>query len=173
VRKPFPETFWGVAWYAMSLPMLGIGLIVTRLLMLAKTAITGALIAGSEPEAHHPIVEELIPAGPGTLVLIFLLLSVAAPIVEETFFRGVLYRHLRETTGKWGVVLSMLISGGLVSLIFAIIHPVSLLFAPVLMALAFGFTLARENRGSLLPCMVAHALHNGLIFCFVVFVLIG
>jgi membrane protease YdiL (CAAX protease family) len=172
-RKPFREIFWGVAWYAMSLPLLGIGLIVAHFLFLAKTAITSAMLANSETEGHHPIVEELGSAGPGGLVLIFLLLTVAAPIVEETFFRGVLYRHLREATGKWGVVLSMLISGGLVSLIFAVIHPQSLIFAPVLMALAFGFTLARESRGSLLPCMVAHGLHNGLIFFVLVFVITG
>ena len=29
------------------------------------------------------------------------------------------------------------------------------------MALAFGFTAAREWRGSLVPSMTVHALHNG------------
>jgi membrane protease YdiL (CAAX protease family) len=60
-----------------------------------------------------------------------------------------------------------------VSLIFAIIHPQSLVLAPPLMALAFGFSLARENRASLVSCMVAHALHNGLIFTVAIFLLSG
>ena len=31
------------------------------------------------------------------------------------------------------------------------------------MALAFGFTAAREWRGSLIPSMTVHALHNGVL----------
>ena len=33
----------------------------------------------------------------------------------------------------------------------------------VKLALAFGFTLAREWRGSLVPCMIAHGLGNFLV----------
>ena len=42
-------------------------------------------------------------------------------------------------------------------------HPQNPLAFPVLMGLAFGFGLTREWRGSLAPCMVMHALHNGLV----------
>jgi membrane protease YdiL (CAAX protease family) len=45
-------------------------------------------------------------------------------------------------------------------LIFAAIHPQGLLFIPVLGALACGFSLAREWRGSLIPCIVAHGVNN-------------
>src|SRR5262249_30657671 len=124
-------------------------------------------------EAAHPVIGEIAHADPWTLVMILLLASVAAPIIEETFFRGVLHRHLREATGRWGTVLSVLFSGGLVSFIFAVIHPQGYLAVPVLMALAFGFTLAREHRGTLLPSMVSHGLNNGLVLMLSVLMLAG
>jgi hypothetical protein len=96
-------------------------------------------------------------------IQILLAVSVVAPIVEETMFRGVLYRHLRAATGELGIALSVLVSAGLASFIFAVIHPQGLIAVPALMALAFGFTLAREWRGSLVPSMVAHGLNNGLL----------
>ena len=89
--------------------------------------------------------------------------SVTAPILEETMFRGVLYRHLREATRRWGFAASFLVSGLVNSFLFAAIHPQGLLAVPALMGLALGFTLAREWRGTLLPCMIAHGLSNGLV----------
>jgi membrane protease YdiL (CAAX protease family) len=78
-------------------------------------------------------------------------------LVEETMFRGALYRHLREwLPGPWGVAAAALISGFL----FAAIHPQGWLAVPVLTALAVGFALAREWRGSLVAPMVGHALNN-------------
>jgi membrane protease YdiL (CAAX protease family) len=93
---------------------------------------------------------------------IFFLASVVAPLVEEIMFRGVLYRHLREASYKLGFVVSFLVSAFVVSFIFAAIHPQGLLAIPVLMALAFGFTVAREWRGTLVPCMIAHGVNNGI-----------
>jgi membrane protease YdiL (CAAX protease family) len=49
------------------------------------------------------------------------------------------------------------------SLIFAAIHPQGWVAIPALMSLSCGFTLVREWRGTLLPGMVAHGLHNGLL----------
>ena len=96
------------------------------------------------------------------IVTIFVLGCVAAPIVEETMFRGVLYRHLRDSTGRAGLVVSILCSALGSSFLFAVIHPQGIAFAPILTGLAVGFCLAREWRGTLVPCIVAHALTNAL-----------
>jgi membrane protease YdiL (CAAX protease family) len=88
-------------------------------------------------------------------------------------FRGVLYRHLREATSRWHGLLSFVLSAGVVSLVFAAIHPQGLLGIPPLMGLAFAFTLAREWRGTLLPAMVAHGINNGIVFLVAIFVLGG
>jgi membrane protease YdiL (CAAX protease family) len=93
---------------------------------------------------------------------VLLLASVVAPIVEETMFRGVLYRHLREASCRWGSVLSILFSALASSFVFAAIHPQGWLGIPVLMALAIAFALAREWRRSLLPAMIAHGINNGV-----------
>ena len=110
----------------------------------------------------HPIVR-LVAAGdwPVRLQLLFLA-AVAAPFVEETMFRGVLYRHLREATAGRGRPLSFLGSAVVVSFIFAVIHPQGFLGVPVLMGLAFGLNVLREWRGTLLPSMMVHGIHNGL-----------
>ena len=58
--------------------------------------------------------------------------AVAAPIVEETMFRGVLYRHLRSATGHLGTGLSILVSGTLNGFLFAAIHPQGWVAIPAL-----------------------------------------
>jgi membrane protease YdiL (CAAX protease family) len=88
---------------------------------------------------------------------------VVAPVVEETMFRGVLYRHLRELTHGIDRVASLLFSTLISCFIFAIIHPQGVMAVPALMALACGFVLAREWRGTLLPSMIAHGLNNALV----------
>ena len=66
----------------------------------------------------------------------FVLASVAAPVVEEIMFRGVLYRHLREASGGWGRWLSVLVSVLLSSFVFAVIHPQGWVGVPVLIVFA-------------------------------------
>jgi membrane protease YdiL (CAAX protease family) len=95
--------------------------------------------------------------------IVLLLAAVIAPIVEETMFRGVLYRHLREMTGRLGGALSFFISAVVASFIFAAIHPQGWLGIPPLMGIAIGLSIAREWRGSLIPSMVAHGVNNGLV----------
>ena len=70
------------------------------------------------------------------------------------------------------------ISGGgaacgvaLFSFIFAAIHPQGLMVIPPLMFMAFGFSLAREWRGSLLPSMFAHGMSNGAVLMLATFAL--
>jgi membrane protease YdiL (CAAX protease family) len=164
-RNPILEPAIGVACYAMALPILFGGIIVTLLLYFLQQSLAGAdgnpFSSGSYPS--HPIVG---PLAQGTLedrILVIVLASLVAPIVEETMFRGVLYRHLREATARFGGALSFIISAAVVSFLFAVIHPQGIIAVPVLMALAFGFVLARQWRGTLIPGMIGHALNNGLV----------
>lgn len=174
---PLVESLWGLAWYVMSLPLLVVGAALTLFLIFLKGMLENAASGGgggiptTSRDAAHPVFGELAGADPLTLLVIFLVASVAAPIVEETFFRGVLHRHLRESTRRWGSFLSIVACALFVSFIFAVIHPQGLLGVPVLMSLAIGFTLAREARGSLIPCMIAHGVSNGLVLLFAVVML--
>jgi membrane protease YdiL (CAAX protease family) len=165
-RCPVGEPFLGLGLYAVSLPLFFIGLVVSLVLI----AITGGgsgggvgMLLADNGVKGHPIVPVLSRADTWETIQVFFLVSVVAPIIEETMFRGLMYRHLRDLTGKFGFGLSFLFSATLASFVFAIIHPQDLRSVPSLMSLAVGFTLAREWRGSLIPGMVMHGLHNGLL----------
>jgi membrane protease YdiL (CAAX protease family) len=176
-RRPLAEPFLGIGCYIMSLPLLGIGFVITVLLMLLFGAVPGVggaeLLRAEHQFKSHPIVE-MVAKGDWLIKLqVLFLASVVAPIVEEIMFRGVLYRHLRDGTGQLGFALSLFLSGTVTSFIFAVIHPQDPLAFPALMALAYGFTLAREWRGTLIPGMVMHGLHNGLLMLLLMLMLSG
>jgi membrane protease YdiL (CAAX protease family) len=163
-RYPLLEPIIGLGCYAMALPLVGIGLIVTLVLLQVQRNLSegnGNPFTPTEVPSH-PIVETIAHAGWPEFVGLIFLACLVAPIIEETMFRGVLYRHLREASARFGPILSFFASAVLVSFLFAVIHPQGIFAVPVLMALAFGFTMAREWRGSLLPAMAGHALNNGI-----------
>lgn len=160
-RRAWIEPFWGVVCYVTALPLLGAGFVVTTILMSAFGNAGGTDEFSSPNGPSHPIVESI---GDGAWIVwlkMFLVAAVVAPIVEELMFRGLLYRHLRDATAKIRIAVSVLISGSVSSLVFAIIHPQGIFGVPVLMSLAFAFCLAREWRGSIVAPMTMHAINNG------------
>jgi membrane protease YdiL (CAAX protease family) len=163
-RGPVLEPIMAVAGYAMTLPLLLVGAVVFFILVQLQNWLGGKggdFLPLGQPV--HPVVQILAEGNWWGAVQVVLLACLVAPVVEETMFRGVLYRHLREASASWGRALSILVSGLVTSFIFAVIHPQGLVAVPLLMALAFGFALIREWRGTVIPCMVAHGLHNGLV----------
>jgi membrane protease YdiL (CAAX protease family) len=79
---------------------------------------------------------------------------VAAPLVEEYLFRGLVFKGLRRTMTP---ALAILASAA----IFAIVHP-PISFVPVF-GLGVAAALAFEGSGSLLAPILAHALYNGAV----------
>jgi uncharacterized protein len=77
---------------------------------------------------------------------------VAAPIVEETVFRGVLYRWLR---GNLPMTAAMLLSGA----VFALFHFIPILFLP-LAGLGVLLSWIYERSGSIWPGVIVHGLFN-------------
>jgi len=147
----FKEMLLGIAGYLAMLPILGIGLACTMLVMFIINSLS------SEPQsAAHPLGDELARAGVWGKVSLVILATVWAPVVEETFFRGALFRHL---SGRLHFILAGLLSG----LIFAALHPQGLGGIPVLVAAGFNFAMLRQWRGGLIAPMTAHALNNGTV----------
>jgi membrane protease YdiL (CAAX protease family) len=140
-RGIFRELGCGALGYIAGLPIFAAGLVVTIILI----KLTGA-------DATHPITQE-ISADPIRLLELLLLASVWAPITEELMFRGSLFAHLRERWGWWPSAL-------VVSVVFASIHPQGLVALPLLGSLAMVLAAIREWRGSILGCMMAHAINN-------------
>lgn len=149
------EVGYGVTTYATAVPMVVVGAGIAFLLSLVLSQELGA--------AEHPIQRAIAEGGVGARLMLLFIAAVAAPIVEEIVFRGVLFRHLRELSARWGRELSFVFSALASSLVFAAIHPQGILFIPILGALAFAFCFARETRGSLISCIVAHGINNGVV----------
>jgi membrane protease YdiL (CAAX protease family) len=165
------EVLWGVGSYVMALPLVAVGLVITLLLINLRTHVADAggrrLSFSPDQGPSHPIGPILMQADWWGVLQVLLLASVLAPFVEETMFRGVLYRHLRDASARLGGAVSALLSAAGVSFVFAVIHPQGWLGVPVLMTLAFSFALVREWRWSLAASMTMHALNNTLAVLFV------
>ena len=157
-RNPLVEIFAGLGTWSMALPFMGLGLLLTLLLSLLVQAVTG-----SAPEPSHPIQSEVLNSSGFALFSLFFVACVAAPVVEETVFRGVLYGHLRNATRGMQAWISIVIAILVSSFIFAAIHPQGLVFIPPLGGLAAGFCIGRELRGSLIAPMVAHGFSNAVV----------
>ncbi|MFP4143697.1 MAG: type II CAAX prenyl endopeptidase Rce1 family protein [Phycisphaeraceae bacterium] len=136
------EVFLGLVGYVAGVPLVAAGLAVTLLL--------GWALGG---DATHPAMQQAGAGGFWDMVLLYVLVAVWAPLVEESIFRGAFYHHLRR---GWGSVAS----ATLVGLFFAVIHPQGYLAVPVLASLGVVLALIREWRGTTIGAMTAHAVHN-------------
>jgi membrane protease YdiL (CAAX protease family) len=99
-------------------------------------------------------------ADESTLALVAggLLVIVIAPIVEEFFFRGFLYRAFRTSLPVW---LAAPIGG----VVFGVIHfPSGIEAVPSLTVLGIVFCLVYERTGSLYPVIALHAFNNMLAY---------
>jgi membrane protease YdiL (CAAX protease family) len=102
--------------------------------------------------------EELgVDGSTAALVAVSILVCVLAPIAEELFFRGFCFTALRRALG-------MLPGAALTGIIFGAIHlgGTDIEFIVPLMVFGFVLCLLYVKTGSLLPCIVLHALNNSL-----------
>jgi membrane protease YdiL (CAAX protease family) len=90
------------------------------------------------------------------LLSLLLVGAVIAPIVEELFFRGLLYGYLRGRRGR-GVAVAVS------SAVFAAMHLIPSLM-PSLFLFGAVLALVYERYGSLYPAIALHGLNNGIIF---------
>ncbi|MBI4728985.1 MAG: CPBP family intramembrane metalloprotease [Acidobacteria bacterium] len=133
--------------------------------VLGSVVIVFAVLAVGSVVAGHPVeVPEQIPLGEpsaAVLAIVGIAVVVAAPIAEEMFFRGFLYRALR----RWA---SPALAGLISAAIFAASH-VEPLIIPSIFALGLVLAWLVERRGGrLAPAIMAHGLFNlvGFVFRF-------
>jgi membrane protease YdiL (CAAX protease family) len=105
----------------------------------------------------HPERQDILtrfPRTPTGVALLVLLAVVAAPLFEELFFRGFLFRGL---TNSWGWVLGAAAS----SAAFGAAHAQLTIFVP-LFALGFALCWVYKRTGSLWTAIAFHALFNAI-----------
>jgi membrane protease YdiL (CAAX protease family) len=162
------ESFIGLVSYPAVVAPLAAALVsvfvIVSLMSLGQPVVDPRNDFSAEHLTAHPIVGLFNQASPWLLIQMLLVASVVAPIVEETVFRGLLYRHLRDATHAAATFGSSVASATISSFVFAIVHPQGLAAVPPLMVLAFMFCLLREWRGSLWPSMMLHAVNNATVF---------
>jgi membrane protease YdiL (CAAX protease family) len=124
-----------------------------------------------EQIAHKPVqgVDQLPPDITGLWVPLTILTTVVlAPVVEEFFFRGCVFRSFRA---RHRFALAGLFS----ALVFGLMHYLpgpgaswedAFLRVPIMVFVGFSFAFIYERRGNLLASIGAHALFNsiGLLF---------
>jgi len=98
------------------------------------------------------------PHGLGILVLALLVTAVAAPLCEEAFFRGMLFRLLRARGPLWAAVLVSAIAFGLAHASPA----VSLALLPVFTYMGIVLAITYAWTGSLTNSVLLHALNNAV-----------
>lgn len=115
-------------------------------------------LAPGMPEPTHPIQADILMAGNVvTILLLFFVAAVMAPLNEELTFRGLLFPALAKLLRGpvWGILAS--------GFLFAAIHPQGVLAWPALMFVGCMAAFLSYQTGSLLPAIVMHAVHNGLL----------
>ena len=133
----------GRAWLMVMPPVVFTGWLMTRFI--------------GDQGGSNPLLQMVLNGSdPLALSLLAVTAVVLAPLFEETVFRGVLLPVLGRSLGRgWSVFGS--------ALVFAIAH-LSIGELLPLLVLGLGLALLRLSSGRLLPCVVMHALWNGVTF---------
>jgi membrane protease YdiL (CAAX protease family) len=114
-----------------------------------------SVIAGALGAAVRGNTAELVAgfgSGPAEIAIVFVLVGIVAPFVEEITFRGIVFPSLKAA---WGTAPALLVSGG----IFGVVHlqpTIAVPLALIGMALAAVFMRTR----SLWSAIVAHCAFN-------------
>ncbi|HEX2949900.1 MAG TPA: type II CAAX endopeptidase family protein [Armatimonadota bacterium] len=118
------------------------------------SVISGIIFQGERQT--NPLIEYfLLSRNPWLQVYLLLAAVLMAPLVEETFFRGILFRAMGEHMSFWVAAFS---SG----LLFALAHGQLAAILPItVLGTAFAF-LTRRTR-SLWASAAAHATYNGMV----------
>lgn len=150
-RRPLADIGIGTMNYVLLMP-----------LFFAMTAFSQKIFQHYHTPINPVQFDSMMAQSNVDRLLLLLLTAVGAPIVEELMFRGLLYPALKNNWGKIG-------GAAFSAAVFAIVHPtIPSGFLPI-MLLGFAFALTYERRGSLLPNIVMHGIHNGLILLTVFF----
>lgn len=149
---PWSHIRYGVGVYLSSLPLLILVLLLTQI--------------WSDSSRESIALIRFLKAssiGPLTILFLFLVTTLVAPIAEEILFRGLLYKGLRAFLGVPGASL-------LSAFIFTLMHGLPTARLPIFI-LGMILNHLYERTGSLIPGITLHAVNNALATVILVMVL--
>ncbi len=110
------------------------------------------------PEQDNDMIR-MLRSSRAAVVMVTILATFAAPIVEEIVYRGILYSAFQRSIGTFAAVAA-------VTLLFAGVHYAQYWGSPgtiiMITILSLSLTLVRASSKNLLPCIILHFLFNGL-----------
>lgn len=126
----------------------------TRVLAgLYASAIEGGWPGAMPNGAAEQIFEQAASTGAAAAtILMFLLASFVAPIIEEVIFRGYLQSALRRRMPAWGAI-------SIAALVFAAIHG-SFILLPIYFFIGAGLGYVFERTSSIYAAIALHMLNN-------------
>jgi uncharacterized protein len=127
-----------------------VGLVVLALLVYGVIAVLWAIVV--RPRTGVGALANVKHESAINVALAIFAVAVSAPVVEEIFFRGLLYRSLRN---RLSIVPAVLIAGALFGFVHITSYPLDTL--PVKAAFGVIACLLYERTGSLLPGIGLHA----------------
>jgi membrane protease YdiL (CAAX protease family) len=154
VARPYAWQF-GLRRARRFWPAVGLSL----LTLVATYAFTFAYSAGVGLEEQQSTLDDLgVGTSPAVTAAAAVLVVVLAPLVEEFFFRGFLYRSFRTNLGVWPAALGA-------GAIFGAVHATTgVEYVPILIFLGVALCLLYERTGSLYAPIAVHAVNNSLAF---------
>ncbi|MGH2830152.1 MAG: lysostaphin resistance A-like protein [Actinomycetota bacterium] len=127
-----------------------------------STLVVGSVVlwivsALSTGEVESPDQLDYSSPGAGILALTAVGVVLVAPIAEELFFRGLVFGAFRS---RLRFVPAAVVSGAL----FMLAHAPFWLILPSILTLGVVLAWVYQRRGSIVPCIVGHALFNAIGF---------
>lgn len=150
LRGFFKNVFYGIAGYLATAPVL--------ILALFFIVWISGLFKYEPP--MQPVLEIFLEEKKAPLIMyLTIVISLFGPIAEEIFFRGFMYRAIKD---RWGFKTALFSSSAL----FALLHTSLVGFLPIMilgMLLAYLF----EKTGTIVASCAVHILHNSVMVAFI------
>jgi uncharacterized protein len=149
-------------WAALGLRPVPLGwLLLAPILVLGMLTVGVALTSAISSLQGQPFVNPQVQdmsqgqqLTPLHLMMFLFGTAIAAPIVEELFFRGMLYPLLRQRLPVWLAIIAN-------AAIFAALHFIPILL-PMLFVMGLLLTFVRTRTNSIIPGILIHALNNAV-----------
>jgi len=159
-RLRAPLAFLGLRWPTPRDLFLTLGLLIPWYVGIIIVSAASAVLfnGGRVVPSNSRLIFVQHPGGIGILLLALLVTAVAAPICEEVFFRGMLFRLLRTRVPLWAAVLLSAIAFGLAHASPA----VSAALLPTFMYMGTVLAVIYVRTGWLTNTILLHGLSNAI-----------
>ncbi|MEP6972864.1 MAG: type II CAAX endopeptidase family protein [Actinomycetota bacterium] len=138
------------------------GVVAGAILVPAIGLVAGGIEEALRQAAGHAVAapEQVAPGiSPVARILLVVLAAVVAPISEEFFFRGILFRTVRDRHGFWPAALASAIPFGLAHYVQAPAIDAAVLQITMVFT-GIGLAWIYERRGTIVASMAAHMAFN-------------